>query len=97
MVPVLPESFPISFGRYRLVERLAVGGMAEVFLADVAGEHGFAKQVVIKRLLPHLAAEAGYNAMFIDEAKLTARLIHPKIAQTYELGRVDAQLSVASP
>ncbi|MGH7337711.1 MAG: serine/threonine-protein kinase, partial [Myxococcota bacterium] len=57
--------------------------------------HGFAKNVVIKRLLPHLARETGYTAMFIDEAKLTARLVHPKIAQTFELGRVGEQLFIA--
>jgi len=91
----LAETFPIRFGRYDLVERLAVGGMAEVFLATVPGEHGFAKHVVIKRLLPHLAREPGYTAMFIDEAKLTARLVHPRIAQTYELGRVGEQLFIA--
>jgi hypothetical protein len=91
----VPEGFPISFGRYRLVERLAVGGMAEVFLAEIGGEHGFEKRVVIKRLLPHLQHEAGYTAMFIDEAKLTARLTHPKIAQTHELGRVEDQLFIA--
>jgi len=89
------DPFPIPLGRYQLVERLAVGGMAELFLATVGGEHGFAKTVVIKRLLPHLAREAAYNAMFIDEAKLTARLVHPKIAQTYELGRVGESLFIA--
>src|SRR4051812_29493859 len=81
----LAETFPVRFGKYELTERLAVGGMAELFLASVDGEHGFARRVVIKRLLPHLAADQGYTAMFIDEAKLTARLLHPKIAQTYEL------------
>jgi eukaryotic-like serine/threonine-protein kinase len=91
----LAEFFPIRFGRYELTERLALGGMAEVFLASVDGEHGFARNVVIKRLLPHLAREPGYTAMFIDEAKLTARLVHPKIAQTYELGRVGDQLFIA--
>jgi eukaryotic-like serine/threonine-protein kinase len=91
----LADSFPIPFGRYTLVERLAVGGMAELFLATMPGEHGFAKQIVIKKLLPHLAHEPGYTAMFIDEAKLTARLIHPKIAQTYELGKVDDSLFIA--
>jgi serine/threonine protein kinase len=85
----------MAFGRYQLVERLAVGGMAELFIATMPGEHGFAKQVVIKRLLPHLQEEAGYTAMFIDEAKLTAQLIHPKIAQTYELGKVEDQLYIA--
>jgi serine/threonine protein kinase len=87
--------FPIGFGRYQLVERLAVGGMAELFLATSPGEHGFQKRVVIKRLLPHLMADATYNAMFIDEAKLTARLVHPKIAQTFELGRVDGTLYIS--
>jgi serine/threonine-protein kinase len=84
-----------QFGRYQLVERLAVGGMAELFVATSPGEHGFQKKVVIKRLLPHLVADETYNAMFIDEAKLTARLVHPKIAQTFELGKVDNALFIA--
>jgi serine/threonine protein kinase len=87
--------FPIGFGRYQLVERLALGGMAELFVATAPGEHGFQKKVVIKRLLPHLVADENYNAMFIDEAKLTARLVHPKIAQTFELGKVDDALFIA--
>jgi eukaryotic-like serine/threonine-protein kinase len=87
--------FPIGFGRYQLVERLAVGGMAELFVAAAPGEHGFQKKVVIKRLLPHLVDDETYNAMFIDEAKLTARLVHPKIAQTFELGKVDDALFIA--
>jgi serine/threonine-protein kinase len=87
--------FPIGFGRYHLVERLAVGGMAELFVATAPGEHGFQKRVVIKRLLPHLIGDDTYNAMFIDEAKLTARLVHPKIAQTFELGKVDDALYIS--
>jgi eukaryotic-like serine/threonine-protein kinase len=87
--------FPSGFGRYQLVERLALGGMAELFVATSPGEHGFQKKVVIKRLLPQLVGDATYNAMFIDEAKLTARLVHPKIAQTFELGKVDDQLYIA--
>ena len=87
--------FPVGFGRYQLVERLAIGGMAELFVAITPGEHGFTKKVVIKRLLPHLVEDETYNAMFIDEAKLTARLVHPKIAQTFELGKVDDALYIA--
>src|SRR3954465_5817074 len=87
--------FPIGFGRYSLVERLAVGGMAEIFVAAAPGEHGFQKKVVIKRLLPHLVDDATYNAMFIDEANPPARLVHPKIAQTFELGKVDEALFIA--
>ena len=93
MAPV--GEFPIGFGRYQLVERLALGGMAELFVATAPGEHGFTKKVVIKRLLPHLVGDETYNAMFIDEAKLTARLVHPKIAQTFELGKVDDALFIA--
>jgi serine/threonine protein kinase len=89
------DEFPIGFGRYTLVERLAMGGMAELFVATAPGEHGFQKKVVIKRLLPNLANDETYNAMFIDEAKLTARLVHPKIAQTFELGKVDGTLFIA--
>ena len=89
------DEFPIGFGRYTLVERLAMGGMAELFVATAPGEHGFQKKVVIKRLLPNLANDETYNAMFIDEAKLTARLVHPKIAQTFELGKVDGSLFIA--
>jgi eukaryotic-like serine/threonine-protein kinase len=87
--------FPIGFGRYQLIDRLAMGGMAELFLATAPGEHGFQKKVVIKRLLPQLLGDDTYTAMFIDEAKLTARLVHPKIAQTFELGKVDDALYIA--
>jgi serine/threonine-protein kinase len=69
--------------------------MAELFVAAAPGEHGFQKKLVIKRLLPHLVDDETYNAMFIDEAKLTARLVHPKIAQTFELGKVDDALFIA--
>jgi eukaryotic-like serine/threonine-protein kinase len=72
-----------------------MGGMAELFVATSPGEHGFQKKVVIKRLLPHLMGDETYTAMFIDEAKLTARLVHPKIAQTFELGKVDTSLFIA--
>jgi eukaryotic-like serine/threonine-protein kinase len=89
------DLFPLAFGRFQLISRIAVGGMAEVFLAEAPGEHGFAKRVVIKRLLPNLIGDATYQAMFIDEAKLTARLVHPKIAQTFELGKVHDHLFIA--
>jgi eukaryotic-like serine/threonine-protein kinase len=94
-LPAVGETFPIGFGRYSLIERLAMGGMAELFVATAPGEHGFQKKVVIKRLLPHLLGDDTYKAMFIDEAKLTARLVHPKIAQTFELGKVDTALYIA--
>ena len=69
---------PSQFGRYTLIERLAVGGMAEVFRAKIVSSHGFEKVLVIKRILPHLAADRTFVSMFIDEAKLTAQLESPE-------------------
>ncbi|HEY8144348.1 MAG TPA: serine/threonine-protein kinase [Kofleriaceae bacterium] len=90
----MSATFPIAFGRYKLVERLAIGGMAELYLGEVGGDHGFAKKVVIKRILPHLAADPNFTTMFIAEAKITARLSHPRIAQTHRLGREEGQLYI---
>lgn len=90
--PTLSESFPKTIGRYELIDRLAVGGMAELFLARSMSAGAPATPVVIKRLLPHMAGDPNFNAMFLDEAKLTNRLAHPNIAGTYELGRHEDQL-----
>ena len=73
-------------GRYELIEELAIGGMAELHLARMEGAHGFHRRVVIKRILPHLAADPEFVSMFIDEARITSHLSHPKIAQVLELG-----------
>jgi len=86
---------PSAFGRYYLLERLAVGGMAEIFKARQTGAHGFEKIIVIKRILPHLAADPEFLAMFIDEAKLQCALMHPKIVQVLEFGQVDNQYYIA--
>ena len=86
---------PSAFGRYTLLERLAVGGMAEVFRAKITSSHGFEKILVIKRILPHLAADPNFVAMFIDEAKLTAQLTHPKIVQVLDFGEVRGQYFIA--
>ncbi len=68
---------PSQFGRYTLIERLAAGGMAEVFRAKIVSSHGFEKIIVIKRILPHLAADPAFVAMFINEAMLMAQLTPP--------------------
>src|SRR5262245_43192536 len=86
---------PSAFGRYTLLERLAVGGMAEVFRAKISSSHGFEKILVIKRILPHLAADPNFVSMFIDEAKLTAQLTHPKIVQVLDFGAVSGQFFTA--
>ena len=88
-------SAPSAFGRYTLLERLAVGGMAEVFRAKISSSHGFEKILVIKRILPHLAADPNFVSMFIDEAKLTAQLTHPKIVQVLDFGEVRGQYFTA--
>jgi serine/threonine-protein kinase len=72
--------------RYRLIERIGSGGMAEVFRAVAEGPHGFARTVVIKRILPRLATAPEFVRMFIDEAKISARLSHPNIVQTFAFG-----------
>ena len=87
--------FPSQFGRYTLVQRLATGGMAEVFKAKILSTHGFEKLLVIKRILPNLAADKTFVSMFIDEAKLTAQLIHPKIVQVTDFGEENGQYFIA--
>ena len=77
------------FGRYRLIRRLAVGGMAEIFLASLQGDAGFTKRVVLKRILPHLEDDHDFVRMFIDEATLAAQLSHPNIVQVHDFGCVD--------
>ena len=69
--------------------------MAEVFKAKISAAHGFEKVVVIKRILPNLAADKNFVSMFIDEAKLTAQLIHPKIVQVIDFGEVKGQYFIA--
>src|SRR3954452_14609962 len=88
-------NLPSQFGRYTLLERLALGGMAEVFRAKITSSHGFEKVLVIKRILPHLAADATFVSMFIDEAKLTAQLTQPKIVQILDFGDVNGQYFIA--
>jgi serine/threonine protein kinase len=83
------------FGKYLLVGEIAVGGMAEVFLAVHKGLEGFIKVVVIKRVLPHLMNNADFVRMFVDEARLEARLEHPNIVRTYEFGEVKGQYYTA--
>jgi eukaryotic-like serine/threonine-protein kinase len=79
------------FGKYLLVGELAVGGMAEIFLGVHRGLEGFQKAVVIKRVLPAYSTNPNFVQMFVDEARLAARLEHPNIIRTYEFGEVDGQ------
>jgi eukaryotic-like serine/threonine-protein kinase len=77
-----------SFGKYELLARLAVGGMAEIFLARRRGNDAAGGMVVIKRVLPHLAEDARFVAMFRDEARLASRIEHLNACRVLELGSV---------
>jgi serine/threonine protein kinase len=84
-----------SLGKYQLVRRLAVGGMAEVYLASHAGPGGFRKDVAIKRILPVFADNRDFVAMFLDEARLVARFNHPNLVHIFDFGQVDDAYFVA--
>ena len=75
-----------SVGKYQLIRKLAMGGMAEVWLAKTAGAHGFEKTVVLKRILPHLAEDENFVHMFFSEAKLAAQLNHPNVVTVFDFG-----------
>src|SRR6185436_8431801 len=72
--------------RYRVVEKLESGGMAEVFRAESEGLQGFRKQVAIKRVLPHLSEKKKFISMFLDEARLSAHLSHSNCVQVFDIG-----------
>ncbi len=86
---------PVKFGKYYLVERIAVGGMAEVFKAVTYGVEGFERRVALKRVLPDIAEDKEFTTMFIDEANIAVQLNHANISQIYELGNTDGSLFIA--
>ncbi|HSM93994.1 MAG TPA: serine/threonine-protein kinase, partial [Anaeromyxobacteraceae bacterium] len=87
-------SNPISFGRYLLLERLAIGGMAEVYLAT-SRDGPVGALYAVKRILPTLAEDREFVGMFLDEARIMAHLHHPAIAPIHELGRVGDRYFIA--
>ncbi len=84
-----------EYGNYYLLEKIAVGGMAELFKAQQRGVQGFQKIVAIKRILPHFSDNEDFVTMFIDEAKLAAQLTHPNIAQIFDLGKAGSSYYIA--
>ncbi|MFC1642981.1 serine/threonine protein kinase [Myxococcota bacterium] len=72
--------------RYKVLEKIASGGMAEVFRAESAGLEGFKKTVAIKRVLPHLSEKKQFIGMFLDEARLSAHLSHSNCVQVFDIG-----------
>lgn len=86
---------PFQLGKYRVTHQLATGGMGEVFLARHEGLAGFAKTVVIKCILPHLASDQRFVELFLNEARLAALLSHPNIVQIFELGKEEGRYFIA--
>ena len=76
---------------YRLIRKLAAGGMAEVFLAKVMGAEGFEKPVAVKRILPSMAQDREFVELFLREAKLTVCLQHANVVQVFDLGALESQ------
>jgi len=85
------EKFPVQFGDYRLLRKVAQGGMAEIFLAqDTNGDI-----CALKRILPHLAHQEGFIRMFIDEARIVSHLDHANVAGVYDQGKHDGFYFIA--
>jgi TonB family protein len=105
--PVFPAAVPpphpeedeptdgIKFGQYVLLEKIATGGMAEVWKARMKGVEGFQKIVAIKKILPHLSDNQDFIEMFVDEAKLAAQLNHNNIIHIYDLGKIQSSYYIA--
>ncbi len=107
-VPVIPKAaaapVPVEepeptdgtrFGQYVLLEKIATGGMAEVWKARMRGVEGFQKIVAIKKILPHLSDNQDFIEMFVDEAKLAAQLNHSNIIHIYDLGKIQNSYYIA--
>ncbi|QDE70092.1 MULTISPECIES: serine/threonine protein kinase [Myxococcus] len=88
MPPAAPQRDTGRFGKYRLIDRIAVGGMAEIFLAHQQQDDGRESPVVIKRIRPHLSKHAAFVKMFLNEARLASQLNHPNVVQIHDLGKI---------
>jgi serine/threonine protein kinase/Flp pilus assembly protein TadD len=86
---------PVRFGKYQLLKKIAVGGMAELYQAKITGVQGFEKLIAIKRLLPHLTSDEELIRAFIDEARLAAYLQHQNIIQIYDFGCMEGRYFIA--
>ena len=86
---------PVRFGKYLLIEKVATGGMAEVYKAKSYGVMGFEKLLVIKKILPHLSQSEEFVSLFVNEAKVSVSLNHANIIQVYDLGVVGSDYYIA--
>src|SRR4051812_28989995 len=84
-----------TLGGYKLVSQLAVGGMAEIYVAKTAGVGGFEKLLALKLIHPNYSEDPDFVHMLVDEAKLAVQLQHANIVQTFDLGKIDDQYYIA--
>ncbi len=82
----------LLFGKYRLLDPLATGGMAELYRAELAGADGFVKKLVVKKVLPHLSQDQNFLQMFSAEARIMVTLSHGNIVSVLDFGEQDGQL-----
>src|SRR3712207_3641844 len=82
-------------GSFRLVRKIDEGGMASVYEAEQLGPHGFAKRIALKVIHPRFAEQNAFLQLFIDEAKLSANLLHGNIVQIYQLGELGGNYFIA--
>jgi serine/threonine protein kinase len=85
----------VLLDQYQLLDRIGIGGMAEVWRATMRGAEGFERPVAIKRILPQFSGDEDFVAMFVDEAKIAVRLSHPNIVQIFDLGRAGDEWFIA--
>jgi serine/threonine protein kinase len=91
---VAPEPAPVPvvrIGRYEIIERVGIGGMAEAFRAMARGPGGYQRELIIKSILPDLAADPEFVRLFIAEAKLLGMINHPNVVQVYDFGQQDGR------
>src|SRR5262245_21397103 len=93
--PPAPQPVQRQLGRYQLMLELASGGMATVYLARVAGAAGFEKLVALKRIHAHLAKQQKFTEMFLDEARIAARIGHPNVCDVFDFGEADGTYYLA--
>jgi serine/threonine protein kinase len=91
----VPSPVPVEFGKYQLLERLAVGGMAELYRARFDAVAGVSKPVVIKKILPAFAGSEAFVRMFVNEARIAVSLSHGNIAQVFDFGEIDGDYFLA--
>ncbi|MGA9526257.1 MAG: serine/threonine-protein kinase, partial [Myxococcaceae bacterium] len=94
-VSCMGQAVSEAYGKFQLLKKLATGGMAQIYLARHVGMNGFERLCVVKRILPHLAENQDFVHMFLNEAKIAARLSHPNIVEIHDLGSLDGSFFLA--